>query len=941
MSQNETYKTMQASSCLGADSDYVDSLYEEYLEDPNSVDSQWRSYFEGLRRAIPGVEDVPHRPIQEKFLYLSNHKMAAAPEATGDLAQERKQMAVTRLISAYRRNGHYKAKLDPLGMMVRDPQPDLTLAYYGLSDADLDTVFFTSFCNGNEQLPLRKILEVLNHTYCETVGVEYFHLNNTEEVDWLKARLECDNRSKILAPALRKRVYEQLTAAEGLERYLHTKYVGQKRFSCEGGESMIPLLDEVILRASGHNVKEVIIGMAHRGRLNVLVNILGKAPKDLFSEFEGKKEIELSSGDVKYHQGFSCDVQGTNGPVHLALAFNPSHLEIVSPVVEGSVRARQDRRDDKERDEVLPFLIHGDAAFAGQGVVMETMNMSNTRYYRTGGSFHLVVNNQVGFTTSNPHDSRSTPYCTDIAKMIQAPVFHVNGDDPDAVIFVAQIALDFRMKFNKDVVVDLVCYRRHGHNEADEPSATQPLMYQKIRELKTTRELYAQTLIKDGVMTQAEADQDVESYRSHLEKGESVVAHLVKDPTRFREDWSKFTTGDMRNPVDTTITRAEFNRLAEDISIVPAEVTLQKQVAKVYEDRVKMGKGELPIDWGFAENLAYASLLDQQYGLRLSGQDCGRGTFAHRHAVLHDQKTDQLYRPLDKLVTRDFQLTIIDSLLSEEAVLAFEYGYSTTDPRTLVIWEAQFGDFANGAQVVMDQFISSGETKWGRYSGLAMFLPHGYEGMGPEHSSARLERYLQLCAEHNMYVCVPSTPAQAFHMIRRQMVQELRKPLVVMTPKSLLRHRLAVSTIGEITSGYFQHLIPEIDELSAKEVTRVVLCSGKVYYDLLQVRRDKQLNQVAILRIEQLYPFPEDTLRDQLAQYTRAKDVVWCQEEPKNQGAWYCSSHHMIAALAKHQTLSYAGRDSSASPAVGYHSLHVEQQNKLVADALGLSASKK
>lgn len=938
---SDQYKTMQSSSCLGADSDYVDMLYEDYLVDAQSVEPQWRAYFDGLRSAMPHVEDIPHRPIQDKFYYLSHHKMSAAPEVSGDVAHERKQMAVSRLIEAYRRNGHRKAQLDPLKLLERQSQPDLTLAFHGLSDADLDTNFSTAFSNGMSELSLRDILHTLNHTYCESIGVEYMHISNTDEITWLQSRLESKNRTETLAPALRQRVYEQLTAAEGLERYLHTKYVGQKRFSCEGGESMIPLLDELILRAGKQDVKEIIIGMAHRGRLNVLINILGKSPRELFSEFEGKKEISLGSGDVKYHQGFSSDVEGEKGPIHLALAFNPSHLEIVSPVVEGSVRARQDRRDDIKRDTVMPVIIHGDAAFAGQGVVMETANMSQARGYQTGGTFHLVVNNQVGFTTSNPLDARSTLYCTDIAKMIQSPVFHVNGDDPDAVIFATQIALDYRMQFNKDVVVDLVCYRRHGHNEADEPMATQPLMYNKIREHKTTRELYAQTLIQAGILTQAQADQAVETYRNRLDAGENVVVHLVKDPQRAHVDWSVYTDIDMDKPVDTAISESEFHTLAEAISTVPTHITLQKQVGKVYEDRRKMAKGELPMDWGFAENLAYASLLNEKYGLRISGQDCGRGTFAHRHAVLHDQATDELYRPLDSLVTRDFQFIVIDSLLSEEAVLAFEYGYSTTEPGSLVIWEAQFGDFANGAQVVMDQFICSGETKWGRYSGLVMLLPHGYEGMGPEHSSARLERYLQLCAEHNMFVCVPSTPAQTFHMLRRQMLQDFRKPLVVMSPKSLLRHRLATSNIDEICLGQFQELIPEIDDLNNDDVTRVVLCSGKVYYELLQMRREKALNHVAIIRIEQLYPFPEDALSLVLAQYTRAKDVVWCQEEPKNQGAWYCSNHHMVAALAPNQNLQYAGRDASASPAVGYHSLHVEQQNKLVADALGLSAPAK
>jgi 2-oxoglutarate dehydrogenase E1 component len=936
MLDKDSYKNLQATSCLGSDSDYVDGLYEDFLADPQAVSPEWRTYFEGLRKEMPGVQEVPHRPVQDKFFYLSQHKMAAAPEASGDLAQERKQAAVSALVNAYRRHGHLIAHLDPLKMQVHPAEPELTLAYYGLSDADLDTVFQTGFSNGHPSLSLREIFATLKHTYADTIGVEYMYITNQDELCWLQSRLEGTMRAQTLAPELRVRTYEQLTAAEGLERYLHTKFVGQKRFSLEGGDAMIPFLDEMILRAGKHAVKELVIGMAHRGRLNVLVNIFGKAPKDLFSEFEGKKEITLSSGDVKYHQGFSSDVQGEKGPIHLALAFNPSHLEIVSPVVEGSVRARQDRYDDKERDTVVPLIIHGDAAVAGQGVVMETFNMSQTRGYTTGGTVHLVVNNQIGFTTSNPHDARSTLYCTDVAKMIEAPVFHVNADDPDAVIFIAQLAMDYRMQFNKDVVIDLMCYRRLGHNEADEPAATQPLMYQNIREHKTARELYANTLIKDGLLTQAQADQILEAYRAHLDSGENVVKHLIKNPARTHVDWSVYTETVIAKPVDTAISQAEYDQCAQAISQVPANIVLQKQVGKVYEDRAKMAEGVLPLDWGFAENLAYATLLKENFAVRISGQDVGRGTFAHRHAVLHDQVKDQIYRPLDSLTTRDFQFTLVDSLLSEEAVLGFEYGYSTTEPRTLVIWEAQFGDFANGAQVVIDQFISSGETKWGRYSGLVMLLPHGYEGMGPEHSSARLERYLQLCAEHNMQVCVPTTPAQTFHMLRRQMLQPFRKPLIVMTPKSLLRHRLATSTEQELIAGHFQELIPEIDALPKDQVSRVVVCSGKVYYDLLQQRRDKQLQQVAIVRVEQLYPFPEVALRELLASYPYANEVVWCQEEPKNQGAWYCSNHHLYAALAPHQHLMYAGREASASPAVGYHSLHVEQQNKLVADALGL-----
>lgn len=932
---NNDYQQMQASLMMGADADYLESMYEAYLEDPDALSSDWRQYFASIKGSNP---DVSHAQIRAKFLNLAQYK-AHAPilAVSGDLTHERKQTAVYALINAYREHGHSHAKLDPLSLMDRPQQSDLSLAYHGLSDADLDITFETTFLNGMKQAKLRDIIAVLNHTYSESIAFEYMHITNTDEIEWLQSRIEHNDHSAKLSPDGRKRVLAQLTAAEGLERYLHTRFVGQKRFSLEGGDSLIPLLDEVIMRAGDSHIKEIIMGMAHRGRLNVLINLLGKSPAELFDEFEGKHQhSNLSSGDVKYHQGFSSDVKTRSNTVHLALSFNPSHLEIVCPVVEGSVRARQDKRRDAEHMQVLPILIHGDAAFAGQGVVMETFNMSQTRGFKTGGSLHIVVNNQIGFTTSNPLDARSTPYCTDVAKMILAPIIHVNADDPDAVLFVAQLALDYRVRFHKDIVIDLVCYRRHGHNEADEPSATQPIMYQKIRERDTVREMYGKKLVSEGLMTAQEVDALVERYRTRLDAGENIVTHLVEqNPDYHSVDWASYRNFD-KMQVKTSISSATFDRLGAVISTIPDTIKLQNQVAKTFLERQKMARAEVLMDWGFAENLAYATLLDAGYDVRLTGQDAGRGTFAHRHAALHDQARDEVFVPLSQVST-DNTFTVIDSLLSEEAVLAFEYGYSSTDPKTMVIWEAQFGDFVNGAQVVIDQFISSGEQKWGRYSGLSLFLPHGYEGMGPEHSSARLERFLQLCAEHNMQVCTPTTPAQAFHMIRRQMLQPFRRPLIVMTPKSLLRHRLATSTKSELVEGQFQTLIPEIDDIATQRVTRVVLCGGKVYYDLLQKRRENHLDHIAIIRVEQLYPFPQKELVALLAQYTQAHEVIWCQEEPRNQGAWYCSQHHMLASLAKHQQLQYAGRDSSASPAAGYHGLHVEQQTKLVADALGLS----
>jgi 2-oxoglutarate dehydrogenase E1 component len=739
--------------------------------------------------------------------------------------------------------------------------------------------------------------------------------------------------------AERRHILAQLTAAEGIERYLHTRYVGQKRFSLEGGDSLIPMLDDVIQQGGARGVQEIVIGMAHRGRINVLVNVLGKAPQALFREFEGKHNLETmqGSGDVKYHMGFSSDIRTPGGNVHVALAFNPSHLEIVNPVVEGSVRARQDRRGDGTGEEVLPVLIHGDAAFAGQGVVQETLQLSQVRGFATGGTLHVIINNQVGFTTSNPADARSTAYCSDVAKMVEAPVFHVNGDDPEAAVFVMRLALEYRQAFRKDVVIDLVCYRRHGHNEADEPAATQPKMYQVIRKHPTTRQLYMRELVEGGVVEATEAERMAEEYRERLDQGQPLPqAVLGMIGNEYTVDWTRYRKGDWDEPVATAITEAEAKALSSELTRVPSGFTLHPQVARIVQDRGRMAAGELPMDWGFAEMMAYASLVKRGDRVRLTGQDSRRGTFFHRHAVLHDQATGETHVLLENLSDKRGAFTVTDSLLSEEAVLGFEYGYSTTDPETLVIWEGQFGDFVNGAQVVIDQFMSSGEAKWGRLCGLTLFLPHGQEGQGPEHSSARLERFLQLCAELNMQVCVPSTPAQMFHMLRRQMVRDLRKPLVVMTPKSLLRHRLASSPLAELWTGRFQPVIDEIDPVEKDKVRRVVACSGKVFYDLLEARRAQKPGDVAIIRVEQLYPFPARELAAALARYPAAKEIVWCQEEPQNQGAWYQIRHRLQEPLRRDQELFYAGRPAAAAPAPGVFQLHVFQQQGLVNAALGI-----
>jgi 2-oxoglutarate dehydrogenase E1 component len=945
MPDSEMQQLWSTSHLSGGSASYVEELYELYLHDPNSVAEEWRTYFQKLPQVNgQSASDVSHSTIREHFLALARSNRRPQAVAGGQVSSEheKKQVDVLRLIQAFRMRGHQASQLDPLGLWVRDKIADLTLDDYGLTGADLDTVFRTGELKiGKEEATLREILDALQSTYCSTFGAEYMHIVDSTQRRWFQQRLESVRGRPQHSAETRKHLLERLTAAEGLEKYLGTKYPGTKRFGAEGAESLIPMLDEIIQRAGSYGTQEVVLGMAHRGRLNVLVNTLGKNPRELFDEFEGKKTFDLGSGDVKYHQGFSSNVMTAGGEVHLALAFNPSHLEIVSPVVEGSVRARQDRRKDTTGDKVLPISIHGDAAFAGQGVVMETFQMSQTRAYKTGGTIHIIVNNQVGFTTSKQEDARSTEYATDVAKMIQAPILHVNGDDPEAVLFVTQLAVDYRMQFKRDVVIDLVCYRRRGHNEADEPSGTQPLMYEKISKLPTTREIYAERLTSAGVLASEDAQRMIEEYRTALDNGDHVVKSLVKEPDRQSfVDWAPYLGHKWTARHDTRFDLKTLQELANRLLDLPDGLVVQRQTAKILEDRRKMAAGALALNWGFAETMAYATLLHEGHPVRISGQDVGRGTFSHRHAVLHNQRDGEAYTPLKHLSENQPRFDIYDSLLSEEAVLAFEYGYATTTPNALVIWEAQFGDFANGAQVVVDQFISSGEHKWGRLCGLTMLLPHGYEGQGPEHSSARLERFLQLSAEHNIQVCVPSTPAQVYHMLRRQVIRPLRKPLIALTPKSLLRHKLAISSLEDLSEGSFQTVIPEVDALDPKKVERVIMCSGKVYYDLLEKRRAEGNESAAIIRIEQLYPFPEDDLAEILAPYKSIKKVIWCQEEPMNQGAWYCSQHHMRRVIAQHKVknlyLDYAGREASAAPAGGYPSKHAEQQEKLLQDAFTL-----
>jgi 2-oxoglutarate dehydrogenase E1 component len=852
---------------------------------------------------------------------------------------ERKQVRVVQLISAYRQRGHQQARLDPLELAERAPIPDLTLGFHELSEADLDTTFQVGTVYfGRAEATLGQIRSDLEATYCGQVGAEFMHIVDTEERHWIMSRMEAVRSAPEFSPQQRLNILRQLNGAEGLERSLGSKYPGTKRFGLEGGESLIPMMAEAIQRIGGYGAKEICIGMAHRGRLNMLVNILGKNPVDLFDEFEGRATY-IGSGDVKYHQGFSSNMMTPGGEVHLSLAFNPSHLEIVSPVVEGSVRARQDRREDAVGASVVPIVIHGDAAFAGQGVVMETFQMSQTRAYRTGGTLHIVLNNQIGFTTSERADARSTEYCTDIAKMVQAPIFHVNGDDPEAVVFVTQLAVDYRNQFNKDVVIDLVCYRRRGHNEADEPSVTQPAMYDKIKSHRSTREIFAQRLIGEGLLSEQDDADWVEHYREALERDEPLVSSLVSEPNKeMFVDWSPYLGHRWDVSAETAVPLGTLKMLSERFNAVPEGVAAHRVVKKLMSDRLKMGAGALEVNWGFAETMAYASLLEEGYPVRLTGQDVGRGTFSHRHAVVHSQRDGEAYVPLMHLSEEQAPFRIYDSLLSEEAVLAFEYGYATTSPTGLVVWEAQFGDFANGAQVVIDQFISSGENKWSRLCGLTMLLPHGYEGQGPEHSSARLERFLQLCAEDNIQVCIPSTPAQVFHMLRRQAIRPLRKPLIVMTPKSLLRHKEAVSQLDELSSGGFQTVIDETDAIDPQSVKRVVMCSGKVFYDLRAARRERDIKDIAIIRIEQMYPFPRLDLQAVLAGYPNLEDAVWVQEEPKNQGSWYAMQSRLSTVVQREKVdvyLRYVGREPSASAAAGYSALHLREQEAFIDEALG------
>ena len=935
--QHKNFDDWIASTAFGgANQSYVEEIYEQYLDDPESVDESWQAIFAQLPKTT--AVEQPHSTVKDYFRRLARENRTEAvtvidPEASAKLVK------ILQFINAYRFRGHLEAKLDPLNYYrwKTSQVPELDYRHHGFTEKDLDETFTVGrYVYNKETIKLGELANALKETYCGSIGLEFMHIQDMEQKNWLQAKMESVLNKPLFTKEEKINLLQELTAADGLERYLGAKFPGAKRFSLEGSDAFIPMMKEIIRHAGRQGMSDVVMGMAHRGRLNMLVNVLGKKPAELFDEFAGKHADVNRTGDVKYHQGFSSDFAvDDNKQVHLALAFNPSHLEIVSPVVIGSVRARQNRVHDKEHNKVLAITVHGDSAVAGQGVVQETLNMSNARGYKVGGTIRIVINNQIGFTTSNPNDTRSTEYCTDIAKMIQAPIIHVNGDDPEAVAFAARMAVEYRCLFKRDIFIDLISYRRHGHNEADEPLATQPMMYSIIKKHPTPRKVYADRLIAEGILTGDEEIEMMNLYRDALDNGDRVVPEWREMDTA-KMDWLQYLNYEWTEPYESKFPQERFLTIAKRVCEYPESVKPHSRVEKIYNDRREMYKGEKLLDWGMAETMAYATLLDDGIHVRLSGEDAGRGTFFHRHAVIHNQNDGTGYVPLTQLHANQGRFEVWDSVLSEEAVLAFEYGYATTDPKTLTIWEAQFGDFANGAQIVIDQFISSGEQKWGRMCGLVMLLPHGYEGQGPEHSSARLERYLQLCAEQNMQVCIPSTPAQVYHMLRRQAIRKVRRPLVAISPKSLLRHPLAVSTLDELINGEFKNVIGEIDELDPKGVKRVVLCSGKVYYDLLEQRHANNQTDVAIIRIEQLYPYPHDEVRKVLEQYAHVTDYVWCQEEPQNQGAWYCSKHNFEASIPENAKLKYAGRPASASPAVGYMSLHTKQQKQLVSDALTL-----
>ncbi len=933
-----------ASAFSGANAAFLGDLYARWATDPGSVDLSFAELFSTLNddsRAV--LEEATGASWAPRFA-----PREPAPAPSGDLrATIIPSLRALMLIRSYRVRGHLEARLDPLGLQVPPPHPELDPATYGFTEADLDRPIFIDNVLGRESATLREIMAILRETYCGHIGVEFMHIQNPEQKAWIQRKVEGAPWAGGFDAESKRTILRQLTEAEGFEAFCQRRYVTTKRFGLEGGEAAIPAMHAVIETAARAGANEIDIGMPHRGRLNTLVNIVRKPLTAVFSEFGGgvfKPEDVQGSGDVKYHLGTSTDVEVAGHTVHLSLQPNPSHLEAVDPVVVGKVRARQDQAGDtRARRSVMAILIHGDAAFAGQGLVYETLAMSQLIGYRTGGTVHVVVNNQIGFTTLPAH-AYSGLYCTDVAKSIQAPILHVNGDDPEAVVFCAHMAAEFRMRFGCDVVLDIVCYRRHGHNETDEPAFTQPLMYRAIGAQKTTRTLYAERLAAEGVVPETEAKAMWDEFAAQLDAANKAAQSYRPNKADWLEGhWAGLSRPDAEpehTEDATAVDPAVLRRIGSALAQVPEAFNLNPKIVRQLDAKRQMIESGEGIDWATGEALAFGTLLLEGHRVRLSGEDTQRGTFSQRHAVLIDQDNQNEYIPLNNIAPDQARIEIYNSLLSEQGVLGFEYGYTLADPRTLVLWEAQFGDFANGAQVIIDQFVASGETKWLRMSGLTLLLPHGYEGQGPEHSSARPERYLQLCAERNLAVCNLTTPANYFHALRRQLKRNFRKPLVLFTPKSLLRHKLAVSPLREMATGSaFQLVIPEIDRIGpAESVRRVVLCSGKVYYDLLATRRERNLNDAAILRLEQIYPFPEKTLARLLAPYPAA-EVIWCQEEPENMGAWCFVDRRIEKVLGRLDGAAkrprYAGRAEAASSATGFARTHAGEQAALVDDALG------
>ena len=913
---------------------YLEGLYETFLNNPEELSKEWLDFFTNLPKLPNSNGEISHQKIINEFRNFSRNSDVLKKSV------DERQGKVIRLIQSYRNRGHLKARLDPLGMMERRLVEDLNIEFHGLSHEDLNEEFYTdTFNTGAEKLPLRDIIQKLEDIYCGVIGIECNHIMDSSERRWFQNKFESKLNGYSFNEQEKLNIYERLNSAEGLAKYLSAKYPGMKRFGIDGAESLVPLVETVIQDCGSLGASQICFGMAHRGRLNLLVNVLGKLPSDLFSAFSEDFELEgASTGDVKYHLGFSSNFDTPGGEVHVSLFNNPSHLEIVDPVVIGSVRARQDRINDKDRSKVIPVLLHGDAAFSGQGVVMESLQMSQTRGFNVGGTIHIIVNNQIGFTTSNVNDSRSTDYSSDVAKIIQAPVIHVNGDDPEMVVNAAKIACKYRNKFKKDIVIDLFCYRRRGHNEADDPSATQPLMYEKISNHPSVLNQYENNLMKEGILDAEQSKKIKSNYRKSLEGGESVAKNLAKKPNdSLWFDWEPYLDVKWWPKVDTKYSKKELKKLGKEIISVPKEFNMGSQASKIFADRHEMNQGNIPINWGYAEVMAYATLLKDGYPIRLTGQDVRRGTFSHRHACIFDSKTGMGHISLSELAEKNkTSFDIYDSLLSEEAVLGFEYGYSATWPSGLTIWEAQFGDFANGAQVVIDQFIVSAQHKWERLSGLIMLLPHGYEGQGPEHSSARIERFLQLCASENIQVCVPSSPKQIFHLLRRQAIRKMRTPLIVISPKSLLRNPNAVSTLDDLSDGSFECVID--DELDNKnDVKKIIMCSGKVFYELIEKRNKEKRHDIAIIRIEQLYPFPYDDLEEILLRYQNVHEYIWCQEEPLNQGAWFSHRHRIqrvLDRLGNNNEVKLVSRPPAAAPAVGLMKLHLKQQETLINEAI-------